>query len=146
MIRAIRVWPTVANFGRVVSMAKSVVVLCVGDEPRTAGIYFVLSIAGYDVLRAHSGDAALRMLRLHRVDLVITEQFLSDRTGAELAEKIKQSKPRLPIALLVGSTKTPPGAGDIADLLIANGIYPDELLAMIEPLAAPVQTMKSSRR
>ena len=145
MIRAFRVWPTVANSGRVVSMAKSVVVLCVGDEPRTAGIHFVLSIAGYDVLRAHSGNAALRMLRLHRVDLLITEQFLSDLTGAQLAEKIKQLKPHLAIALLVDSASSAAGLKETADLLIENGMYPDEVLAMIEPLASPAQTMNSHR-
>lgn len=126
-------------------MANPAVVLCVGDEPRTGGIHFVLSIAGYDVLRAHSGNAALRMLRLHRVDLVISEQFLSDLTGAQLAEKIKEQKRHMPIALLVGSANSASALGHLADLLIENGIYPDEFLAMIEPLASPAHAMKSHR-
>ena len=126
-------------------MANPAVVLCVGDEPRSAGIHLVLSIAGYDLLRAHNGNAALRMLRLHRVDMVIAEQFLSDLTGDQLAEKIKQRKPQMPIALLVGSAKSSPALGEAADLLIEKEIYPDELLAMIEPLASPAHAMKSHR-
>lgn len=124
-------------------MANPAVVLCVGDEPRSAGIHFVLSVAGYDVLRAHSGSAALRMLRLHLVDMVIVEQFLGDLTGTQLTDKIKQLKPNLPIAFLVGSAN--PAPGEAADLLIEKGIYPDELLAMIEPLMAPPQAIKSHR-
>ena len=126
-------------------MANPAVVLCVGDEPRSAGIHFVLSIAGYDLLRAHNGNAALRMLRLHRVDMVIAEQFLSDLTGAQLAEKIKQLKPQIPIVLLVGSAKPSPALNEAADLLVEKEIYPDELLAMIEPLASPAHAMKSHR-
>jgi CheY-like chemotaxis protein len=82
------------------------------------------------------------MLRLHRVDLVVSEQFLSDLTGAQLADNIKQLKPNLPIALLVGANAA---GGSDADVVITVGTYPDEVLAAIESLASPRTAVKSHR-
>jgi CheY-like chemotaxis protein len=114
-----------------VSQVSSTVILCVDDDP--AGLMvrrLVLSIGGYDVLTATSGEEALRILRSSRVDLVITDLFLSGATGAEIVVSMKQTKPDVLVVLLTGSPVLPPDA-ELADLVLIKGIAPQEFLAAI---------------
>jgi DNA-binding response OmpR family regulator len=90
----------------------------------------LLSIAGYTVLTATSGSAALRLFNCNRVDLVITDHLLPDLTGAELALQMKQLKPETPIVLLTGLVHPPPGV-EQADLLLTKGMMPAEFLAEV---------------
>ncbi len=114
-----------------VSQVSSTVILCVDDDP--AGLMvrrLVLSIGGYDVLTATSGEEALRILRSSRVDLVITDLFLSGATGAEIVVSKKHTKPDVLVVLLTGSPVLPPDA-ELADLVLIKGIAPQEFLAAI---------------
>ncbi len=111
------------------------VVLCVDDDP--AGLMarrLILSIAGYDVLSAASGEAALRTLRSSHVDLVITDHFLPGFAGAEIMVLMKQMKPEVLIVLLTATPALPPGA-ELADLILIKGIAPPEFLNAIAKLA-----------
>lgn len=116
------------------SKVNPTVVLCVDDDP--AGLMarrLVLSIAGYDVLTASSGDAALHVLRSHHVDLVITDHFLPGFAGAEIMVSMKQIKPEALVVLLTGTPVLPPSA-ELADLVLIKGIAPPEFLAAIAKL------------
>jgi CheY-like chemotaxis protein len=93
----------------------------------------VLSIAGYDVLTACSGDAALEMLGSHPVELVITDHFLPGFPGAEIMVAMKQTKPEVPVVLLTSTPVLPPGA-ELADMVLIKGIPPPEFLAAIAKL------------
>lgn len=118
-----------------VSQANPMVVLCVDDDP--AGLMarrLVLSIAGYDVLTATSGEAALWVLRTSHVDLVITDHFLPGFKGAEILASMKQTKPQVLVVLLTATPVLPPGA-ELADLVLIKGIAPPEFLAAIAKLA-----------
>jgi len=122
-----------------VSKAKPMVVLCVDDDP--AGLMarrLILSIAGYDVLTATSGEAALFVLRTRHVDLVITDHFLPGFEGAEILASMKQTKPEVLVVLLTATPVLPPGA-ELADLLLIKGIAPQEFLAAIARLAERLQ-------
>lgn len=117
------------------SKAKPTVVLCVDDDP--AGLMarrLVLSIAGYDVLTATSGEAALFVLRTSHVDLVITDHFLPGFNGAEILASMKQLKPEILLVLLTATPVLPPGA-ELADLVLIKGIAPPEFLGAIARLA-----------
>lgn len=117
------------------SKVNPTVVLCVDDDP--AGLMarrLVLSIAGYDVVTACSGDAALRILCSSHVDLVITDHFLPGFAGAEIMVLMKQMKPELLIVLLTATPVLPPGA-ELADLVLIKGIAPPEFLDAIAKLA-----------
>ena len=116
------------------SKVNPTVVLCVDDDP--AGLMarrLVLSIAGYEVLTACSGEAALRILGSHHVDLVITDHFLPGFADAEIMVSMKQMKPEVLVVLLTGTPVLPPGT-ELADLVLIKGIAPPEFLAAIAKL------------
>ena len=98
----------------------------------------LLSIAGYTVLTATSGNAALRLFRCNHVDLVITDHLLPDFPGAELASRMKQLKPEVPVVLLTGLVDPPVGF-EHADLLLTKGMTPQEFLAEIAKLVSKGQ-------
>jgi len=53
-----------------VSKVNPTVILCVDDDPRgLLACRLILSIAGYDVFTAASGDAALRIFRRRHTNL-----------------------------------------------------------------------------
>jgi len=95
----------------------------------------VLSIAGYDVLTAANGDVALRILRRHHVDLVITDCFLPDLPGAQIVSEIKRLKPDIPIVLLTNSVDLSSGT-ELVDLLLIKCMSPPEFLSEIAKLLA----------
>ena len=95
----------------------------------------LLSIAGYTVLTATSGYAALQLFRCNHVDAVITDHFLADRTGATLVREMKKLKPKVPIVLLTGLVDLPPGY-EKADLVLTKGMMPPEFLSEIAKLLA----------
>ena len=122
------------------SKVNPTVVLCVDDDP--TGLFarrLILTIAGYDVLTAPSGDVALRIFRRRNVDLVITDHFLTGSTGVEIAVAMKQMKPEVLVVLLIGRPELPPGAGQ-ADLVLIKGMDPPKFLDAIARLLARGQS------
>lgn len=93
----------------------------------------ILSIAGYDVITAASAEAALRIFSHNPVDLIITDHFLPDLPGTEMAAMMKRLKPQVPIVLLTGSLEPPPGI-EHTDLLLVKGMPPPEFLAAVAKL------------
>ena len=96
-------------------------ILCVDDEePALQVRKMVLEAQGYRVLGASCAEAALELFCTNHVDLVITDHLLSTVTGTELARRMKQLKPTVPIALLTGLPEPPEGAQH-ADCYLAKG-------------------------
>jgi hypothetical protein len=73
------------------------------------------------------------------VDLVITGNFSTGPTGAQVAFQMKRLKPAVPVALLTGSLGSSREA-EPADLLLTNGIGPAEFLAEIGKLLSKSQS------
>ncbi len=124
---------------KVKPVSNTSVILCVDVEP--TGLMarrLLLSIAGYTVLTAASGYAALQLFRCNHVDAVITDHFLADRTGATLVREMKKLKPKVPIVLLTGLVDLPPGY-EKADLVLTKGLTPPEFLSEIEKLLSKPQ-------
>ena len=53
----------------------------------------ILSVAGYEVQTASTGDAALRIFHHSHIDLVIADQHLPGINGWTLAAEMKKLKP-----------------------------------------------------
>jgi CheY-like chemotaxis protein len=116
------------------------VILCVDHEPTPLMVRrLMLSIAGYDVLTAADGDAALTSLCRSHVDLVITDHFLPGCTGAQVAAEMKRLKPEVPIVLLTGAPEPPPGSEN-ADLVLPKALEPQEFLTAIANLITKRQS------
>jgi len=62
----------------------------------------MLEELGHEVFEAHSGAEALQLLERQTIDLLITDQGMPRMTGADLAEKVRERWPDLPILLATG--------------------------------------------
>lgn len=115
-------------------MSNTRVILCVDDEAAALAVRcLVLSSAGYEVLTAADGAAALEIFRCVQVDLVITDYRLPRLTGTQLAAEMKRLKPAVPIVLFSGLVEAPLGS-EHADLVMTKGMPPVEFLGEIGKL------------
>src|SRR6185436_316348 len=72
--------------------------------------YMLLDL-GHSVLEAPSGAHALKILEANaHFDLILTDYAMPGMTGLELAKKIKQLHPRMPVVIATGYAELPPQA------------------------------------
>jgi CheY-like chemotaxis protein len=109
-------------------------ILCIDDDDVALRVRkLLLSISGYSVLTASSGEAGLEVLRENPVELVIADHFLSAKTGTEIAREMKEFKPEVPILIVSASAEKPSGL-EFADGFLPKGEPPDVLLDTIARL------------
>ncbi|WP_275547856.1 hybrid sensor histidine kinase/response regulator [Pseudomonas sp. Marseille-Q0931] len=78
-------------------------VLVVDDDPLVLlSTTAMLEDLGASVSQANSAEEAVAKLETMVVDLVITDQVMPGMTGAQLAEQLSSSHPRLPVVLASG--------------------------------------------
>ena len=93
----------------------------------------VLESAGYTVLVANDSNSAMAVFSSAVVDMVVSDHFLQDGTGIELAAAMKKLKPEVPIVIISGLVDPPEGM-EHADLFICKGDSPPEVLKKISEL------------
>src|SRR3990172_4294278 len=78
-------------------------VLVVDDDP-VVGKSFdrVLSEKGYAVITAANGEEALRKLAESDYDLVYTDIRMPGMDGIEVAERVKERRPWVPVVIVTG--------------------------------------------
>ena len=84
------------------------VILTVDDEEHILELIgYNLEINGYDVLKADSGEAALKLLQSEHVDLVLLDRMLPGIDGIEVLKEIRTDKnlKNLPVILLTATTE-----------------------------------------
>lgn len=107
--------------------------MVVDDEP---DIRFLLRItlegAGYGVVEAAHGEAALEQVRRSRPQLVVTDWMMPRMDGGELIERLRadESTRAIPI-LIVSSTRAAPGS---ADAVLEKPFDLDELIVVVDEL------------
>lgn len=110
-------------------------ILVVDDEPSVLDfLHRAVSRLGYSVTGAFSGTDAWEKFVANHFDLVMTDQAMSGMTGEQLAFKIKQAKPNLPIIMLTGFgsiMKAENNVSSCIDLLLTKPIMIKELDAAI---------------
>jgi CheY-like chemotaxis protein len=110
------------------------VILCVDDEASALALRcLVLSTAGYEVVTAADGAAALELFGCIHVDLVITDHLLPGLTGTQVAAEMKRLRPAIPIVLFSGLVDVPLGS-EHADLVITKGMPAVEFLREVGKL------------
>lgn len=96
------------------------VILCVDDEENSLILRkLVLQKFGYEVISASSAKEALELLRVHKVDLVLSDQLMPGTTGTQLAKQVKATHLRVPIVIVSGVNEIPDDASN-ADLFISK--------------------------
>ena len=96
-------------------------ILVVDDDPRIlAGTSQALIAAGYEVIAALNGVAALRILNAEpSIDLLVTDVMMPEMNGPELAQKAKAARPGISVIFV---------SGDVGDIpKVEFGVH--ELLA-----------------
>src|SRR5512143_3600187 len=80
-------------------------ILVVDDDPGVArALSDLLSLHGYSVLRADSGEEAIAALEAARCDLVLLDIGLPGMSGVEACARMRQRHgPSLPIVMLTGT-------------------------------------------
>jgi signal transduction histidine kinase/CheY-like chemotaxis protein len=114
---------------------RTVRVLAVDDEPGVRNVLQnLMRLQGHTVEVASSGTEALHLLDAREIDLVITDHGMAGMNGRQLARRIKDRFPEMPVVLLTGDTD----AGvpdDTVDAIVGKPFRMDELQHVIDELA-----------
>jgi CheY-like chemotaxis protein len=115
-------------------LSKSSVILCVDNEATALSVRSqVLSRAGYVVLTASDGAAALELFKCIRTDLIIMDHGLAGLPGTQVAAEMKRLKPAVPIVLWSDLMEAAPGS-EHADLRVTKGMPAAEFLRAVGKL------------
>ncbi|MGA2897060.1 MAG: response regulator [Acidobacteriaceae bacterium] len=97
-------------------------VLCVDDEAVGLGIRkILLERAGYRVITAADGASSLELFAAQPVDAVVLDYAMPGMHGGEVAKKMRQIKPKVPILLLSAYVDLPAEVTSLADLYMTKG-------------------------
>jgi DNA-binding response OmpR family regulator len=117
-------------------LSRTAVIMCVDDEPLLLKVReLVLRGQGYQVETALNAAEAMAIFESSDIDLVVTDYLLPGENGVEMAQKMKQRKPRMPIMLLSGSPDRPDSVDVIDDYLVKGTPVP-VFLQHVEALIA----------
>ncbi len=114
-------------------------VLCVDDE--VVGLRVrkaVLERAGYRVLTAHSGSEGLDLFRREPVEAVILDYSMPGMHGGEVATRMRETKPAIPILLLSAYIGVPGDTTALVNLSMTKGEGAELMLEKLRSLLPPV--------
>ena len=113
-------------------------VLCVDDEAVGLGIRkILLERAGHQVLTAADGASGLKLFAAHPVDAVVLDYAMPGMHGGQVAQKMRQAKPKVPILLLSAYVDLPPEVTSLADVYMTKGEGAPALLDKLDNLLSP---------
>ena len=110
---------------------KPPLILCIDDADVALRVRtLLLGGEGYAVLTANSAEDGFELFKQNAVDLVISDHFLSGKTGTEIAREMKELKPEVPILIVSAALERPKGL-EFTDGFLAKGQAPSVLLDAI---------------
>lgn len=116
--------------------------LCVDDELNGLQLRkIILETKGYRVLVAASGAEGLKLFEENPVDLVVLDFLMPEMKGDEVADRMRQLKPRVPIVMLSAYYDLPPRVDLLVDARIVKGESTQNLL---ETVARLLETKSSA--
>jgi CheY-like chemotaxis protein len=118
---------------------KSHLVLCVDDE--LVGLQvrkLLLERAGYRVVTAINGELGLEIFGKEPVEAVVLDYSMPGMHGGEVATRMREIKPSVPILLLSAYVGLPPEVTALVDLYMTKGEGAPVLLTKLEQLLQPI--------
>jgi CheY-like chemotaxis protein len=118
---------------------ESHLVLCVDDE--LVGLQvrrILLERAGYRVVTAQDGSSGLEIFSSEPVEAVILDYSMPGMHGGEVATRMRQIKPAVPILLLSAYIGLPLEVTSLVDLYMTKGEGAPLLLQKLGSLLEPV--------
>ncbi len=125
-------------------LSRQLSILLVDDEELVrSGTAAMLEVMGHSVVQVPSASVALEHLASGAAcDLLVTDQMMPGMTGAELAAKAKQLRPRLPAILVSGYTNMDaPFAGKLP--LLAKPFHQADLARAVQQAALDESAAKT---
>jgi CheY-like chemotaxis protein len=114
-------------------------ILCVDDELVGLRVRkILLERAGYRVLTAMDGVSGLTLFEKEPVEAVVLDYSMPGMHGGEVAGRMRQIKPRIPILLLSAYIGLPAEVTSLVDLYMTKGEGAPVLLQKLESLLQPV--------
>lgn len=114
-------------------------VLCVDDEMIGLKVRkILLERAGYRVLTAPDGSAGLEIFSNEPVEAVVLDYSMPGMNGGEVASRMRQAKPDIPILLLSAYIGLPPEVLSTVDMYMTKGEGPPVLLQKLSSLLQPL--------
>ena len=114
-------------------------VLCVDDEVVGLKVRkILLERAGYRVLTASDGPSGLEIFASEPVEAVVLDYSMPGMHGGEVAVRMRQTKPQVPILLLSAYMGLSPEVTSLADLYMTKGEGAPVLLEKLASLLQPV--------
>jgi CheY-like chemotaxis protein len=116
-------------------------VLCVDDE--LVGLQvrkILLERAGYRVLTAQDGPSGLELFYANPIEAVVLDYSMPGMHGGEVAVKMRQAKPQVPILLLSAYMGLSTEVTALVDLYMTKGEGAPVLLEKLGSLLQPVST------
>ena len=114
-------------------------VLCVDDE--LVGLQvrkILLERAGYQVLTALDGPSGLEIFSAEPVEAVVLDYSMPGMHGGEVAVRMRQTKPEVPILLLSAYLDLPAEVTSLVALYMTKGEGAPALLTKLSSLLQPV--------
>jgi CheY-like chemotaxis protein len=111
----------------------SCTVIVVDDEPDIRHLLRItLEQAGYAVVEAAHGEAALALVRRSPPQLVLTDWMMPRMNGGELIERLRadESTKGIPIVIISGTRAEQAGA----DAVVGKPFDPGELIVLVDRL------------
>jgi CheY-like chemotaxis protein len=116
---------------------KQHVILCVDDELVGLRIRkLLLERAGYSVLTAPDGPSGVEILSQQHIDAVVLDYFMPGMDGGEVAVKMREVKPQIPILLLSAYLGLPKEVTALVDIYMTKGEGAPVLLQNVTNLLA----------
>jgi CheY-like chemotaxis protein len=116
-------------------------VLCVDDEQIGLQIRkILLERAGYRVLTAPDGPSGLALFSAEPVQAVVLDYSMPGMHGGEVAVRMRQIKPQIPILLLSAYMGLSSEVTSLVDLYMTKGEGAPVLLETLGSLLQPVST------
>ena len=118
-------------------------VLCVDDE--FVGLQvrkLLLERAGYRVLTASDGPSGLEIFAAEPVEVVVLDYSMPGMHGGEVAVRMRQTKPQVPILLLSAYLGLSAEVTSVVDLYMTKGEGAPVLLEKLSSLLQPVSASR----
>ena len=114
-------------------------VLCVDDEVIGLQVRkILLERAGYRVLTVVDGPSGLEIFSAEPVEAVVLDYSMPGMHGGEVAVRMRQTKPQVPILLLSAYMGLPAEVTSLVDLYMTKGEGAPVLLEKLASLLQPV--------
>jgi CheY-like chemotaxis protein len=101
---------------------KTHLILCVDDEVVGLRVRkILLERAGYRVLTAENGSSGIEIFATQPVDAVVLDYAMPGMHGGEVAKRMRQTKPQVPILLLSAYVGLPEEVSGLVDIYMTKG-------------------------